>query len=82
MIKECLVKLNNEFVTVVAFGDIDIQFPSIHKNVKTVFVNFEDGKYFIVDKYNKSKDTSVSKKKNVRKKTTVDEVTKEVEATV
>ena len=50
MVKECLVKINNEAITVVRYGDTDIQFPSIHKDVNTVFVNYEGGKYFIVDK--------------------------------
>lgn len=50
MVKECLVKINNEAITVVRYGDTDIQFPSIHKNVNTVFVSYEGGNYFIVDK--------------------------------
>lgn len=50
MIKECKVILNNEAVTVIQFGDIEVQFPSIRKNDKTVFVKYEDGNYSIVDK--------------------------------
>ena len=49
MVKECTVILNNEAVTVVKFDDIEIQFPSIRKNDKTVFVKYEDGNYSIVD---------------------------------
>ena len=45
MVKECLVKINNEAITVVRYGDTDIQFPSIHKDVNTVFVAYEGGKY-------------------------------------
>ena len=59
MVKECLVTLNNEAVTVVKFDNIDIQFPSIHKNEKTVFVKFEDGKYSIVDKPDGVIDTEI-----------------------
>jgi hypothetical protein len=50
MTKECKVTLNNEAVTVVQFDGIEVQFPSIRKNDKTVFVKYEDGNYSIVDK--------------------------------
>lgn len=51
MIKECSVLLNNEAVTVVKYDDdITIQFPSINRKAKTVFVKYEDGEYSIVDK--------------------------------
>lgn len=73
MVKECLVKLNNDAVTVVKFDDIDIQFPSIRKNAKTVFVNYEDGKYSIVDKNYRPKSTEKHKKKGTGKKTTINE---------
>ena len=55
MIKECIVELNNDVVTVVRFGDIKIQFPSIHDNSKKkVFVESdENGRYRIVE-YKKS----------------------------
>ena len=76
MVKECKVLINNEEVTVVKFGDIEVQFPSIKKNCSSVFVNFENGKYSIVDKpienknsENKSKD-SFKEIKNKEKKTT------------
>lgn len=77
MVKECLVKLNNDAVTVVRFGDIDIQFPSIHKNVKTVFVNYEDGKYSIVDRNFKSNNVDKAKKNSITKKTTIEKSVKE-----
>lgn len=82
MVKECLVILNNEAVTVVKFGDIDIQFPSIHKDVKTVFVNFQDGEYSIVDKIHKSKSADKRNKKSTNKKTTIDESVEEKEITI
>lgn len=76
MVKECKVLINNEEVTVVKFGDTEVQFPSIKKNCSSVFVNFENGKYTIVDKpienknpENKSKD-SFKDIKNKEKKTT------------
>lgn len=73
MVKECPVILNNEAVTVVRYGEVNVQFPSIKKDAKTVFVDYIDGRYIIVD--GKQKNTNVpknSKKKNVAKKTTVE----------
>lgn len=48
MIKECPVIINNKALSVVNFDGIDIQFPPIGRNVKTLNVKFEDGKYTIV----------------------------------
>lgn len=50
MIKECLVLINNSSMTVVRYDSKEIQFPSIRKKAKTVFVKYENGKYEIVDK--------------------------------
>lgn len=47
MIKECPVIINNDAVTVVRFEDTDVQFPSIHKDVKKVNVKYDNGKYSI-----------------------------------
>ena len=42
--------MSNEAVTVARYDGIDIQFPSIGKDVKTVFVNKDgDGSYHIAD---------------------------------
>lgn len=50
MIKECPVIMSNEAVTVARYDGIDIQFPSVGKDVKTVFVNKDgDGSYHIAD---------------------------------
>lgn len=81
MIKECIVKLNNDVVTVVAYGDVDVQLPAIHKEARTIFVNYENGKYTVVDKDNKPNDI-MAKKKNVKKKTTNKEIAKDLEITV
>lgn len=64
MVKECLVVLNNDVVTVVKFDDVDIQFPSIQKEAQTVFVNYESGKYSIVDEHYKAESVDKPKKKN------------------
>ncbi len=73
MVKECLVILNNEAVTVVRFDGKDIQFPSIHKDTKTVFVKYENGKYSIVDEKDAMLDIAQPKKKKATKKTTIEE---------
>lgn len=57
MIKECQVILNNESVSVVKFGDIEVQLPPIGKDAKTVKVECEDGRYSII------KDEAVIKSK-------------------
>ena len=79
MVKECLVRINNEAVTVVRYEDTDIQFPSIHKDVNTVFVNHEGGKYFIVDKDYKP---SVVKKTPTQKKGFIKKTTEKQNAKI
>lgn len=50
MTKECPVIMSNELVTVARYDGIDIQFPSVGKDVKTVFVNKDSkGSYHITD---------------------------------
>ena len=49
MIKECQVILNNESVSVVKFGNTEVQLPPIGKDAKTVKVECEDGRYSIVE---------------------------------
>lgn len=78
MVKECIVKLNNEVVTVVAYGDIDVQLPAIHREAKTLFVNCENGKYTVVDKDYKPK-CATAEKKSTKKKTTNEEIAKKLE---
>jgi hypothetical protein len=57
MIKECQVILNNESVSVVKFGNTEVQLPPIGKDVNSVKVKCEDGRYSIV------KDEAVAKMK-------------------
>lgn len=78
MVRECLVILNNETVTVVKYGDINIQFPSVHKNVKTILVGCESGKYFIVDENKSTDGINTSVKRSANKKTTINEDSEEV----
>ena len=74
MVKECLVVLNNELVTVVNFNGTYIQFPSINNDVNKVFVNYENGEYFIVDENYKAESADKPKKKNSTiKKTTIND---------
>lgn len=77
MLKICKVILNNQYVTVVNFGGMEIQFPSIRRKADEVNVLFENGKYMIVDdnyqlKAEKSKGEIKSAKntKKRKKKTT------------
>ncbi len=48
MVKECKIILNNSAVTVVKFGDVEVQFPHIDTEFDTVKVSFENGKYEVV----------------------------------
>lgn len=79
MIKECPILINNTAVTVAKYDDVEVQFPAINKDVKTVFVDFTEGKYNIVDKKEIEKATvekpveEVADKKE-EKKTTKDSV--------
>ena len=50
MTKECKVILNNSAVTVVKFGEVEVQLPSIQRDAKKVFVKFENDRYAVVDK--------------------------------
>lgn len=50
MIKQCPVIINNGAVTVIKFGDIDVQLPYCNKkDIKTLNVKFENGQYSIID---------------------------------
>lgn len=80
MVKECSVVLNNEAVTVVRYDGKDIQFPAINKDVKKVSINYDNGKYSIVNDEITAVNTDKPKKKNgIVKKTTFDETTKNTE---
>lgn len=68
MAKKCFVTLNNCAVTVVRYDDIEIQFPSIHKNAEYVYVDYDGERYSIVDEPVDIKCTT--KKKSATKKTT------------
>lgn len=82
MVKECLVILNNEVVTVVKYGKVDVQLPSIHKEAKTIFVACNDGKYSVVDENYEQKCALINEKKRTNKKTTIEEVAKDLEMTI
>ena len=76
MIKECVVKLHNELVTVATYDGVDIQFPAISQYAETVFVDKRENGYFIVDKpesdnipktKQRSKNNGVTNKKKTTK---------------
>lgn len=75
MTKECQIIKNNEVVTVAKFGDIEVQFPAIHKDAKTVFVSYDGSHYKIVEKPEVEKS---ARKIKSAKKTTI-EVSEEPE---
>lgn len=77
MIKKCNVLLNNEVVTVVDYDGVKVQFPSIHKNSKTVNVIYKNGQYIIVEEdyieptVETELDSESKLSKNINKKTTI-----------
>ena len=81
MILDCKVILNNESVTVIRYGDKNIQIPPIGRKAKTVKVK-DDGKYTVVsDDYTEPENLSVKKqpvpeaaekKQRARKKKTIE----------
>lgn len=85
MTKLCPVILNNEAVTVVKFNNIEVQLHSIHKDVKNIYVKYDNDRYAIVEnieEYEK-KEVVISHKKRNQKKTTVENITvAETEETV
>lgn len=78
MVKECLVLLNNSVVTVIKYGDIKVQLPTIGKEAKTVFVKFENGRYFVVDGLDETEPKNEIKKeeKETTKKKSTNKTTK------
>ena len=54
MIKECPVVMSNDLITVVKFGDSEIQLPYSSIKDKTVYVKCENGIYSIVDGFDKN----------------------------
>ncbi len=74
MIKKCKVIINNEAVTVIRFGNIEVQIPSIHKKADYVNVLYENGKYKIVDgDYKDNLTKNCNAKKDNKKTTAVNE---------
>lgn len=71
MIKECVVKINNDDVTVAQYDNIDIQFPSVHEDVKVVYVDCENGRYKIVTEtdFKNQNEKKTTKKETVKVKT-------------
>ena len=67
MIKECEVKSNNDYCTVIKYEDTYVQIPSIGRNAKTVFVKYENDRYIVVEK---PEDARPKRRKNANKKTT------------
>lgn len=65
MTKECDVLINDNYVTVVRFDDIEIQLPPIKENKKKIYIEKDsEGKYQIVDKPKKSAKKTTKKNKD------------------
>lgn len=78
MVQKCRVLLNNRAVTVIRFGETEVQLPSISRDAEYVNVQYADGRYTVVpDDYKEEpieeKQVPVKKKK-AEKKTTKEEV--------
>lgn len=69
MIKICSVVKNNEAVTVFDYDGVLVQIPSIHKDVDSLKVKYEDGMYSIVseDISNIVEDNGTKKNKKNKK---------------
>ena len=74
MTKECKVLLRNKLVMVVDFDGKEIQMPSDHKETNTVFVKYENDRYFITDKLEEEKPVKVKPVSRVKKQKKVTEV--------
>lgn len=79
MVKECTVLMTNDIVTVVRFGNIDVQLPSIKKNTKIVRVANENGKYFVVDETYKNNNVLNKQKPKKQKGTKNSHLTSKAE---
>lgn len=74
--KKCKVLTRNEAVTVIEYNGTPVQFTSsiIDNQKEFVWVNYEDGKYSIVDESNKKSNPDKNVRKAENKKTTKDEM--------
>lgn len=78
MIKECKILKANEYMTLVKYGDVDVQLPSVHTKEQTVIVSYENGKYFVVDnEYKKTARQAQPKSKKTTNKITVKPIEEE-----
>lgn len=70
MIRECPVFINNEFVTVVRFGEENVQLPAINREAEFIKVSCEDGHYAIVEEATESIVEESVEQPQKKKKTT------------
>ena len=72
MTKKCIVTLDNDYVTVVKYGDTYIQFPAMGIKSEYVWVKYENGKYTIVDEETAKKESERTEiKKTTKSKTKI-----------
>lgn len=72
MVKNCKVLINNGYVTVILFGETKVQIPAINKDVDTVRIRYQDGRYSVVadDYVEPTEEITVEIPKKKGKKTT------------
>ena len=75
MVKLCKVIKNNPATTVIKFDAVEVQMPAIGRDAKEIWVAYENGKYFAVDKkyaddVRKREEAAAHARKRVIKKTT------------
>lgn len=75
MVKKCKVTINNEYVTVIKFGEIEVQLPAIHRKAAYLNIEYKNGIYkalpddYIEPKNEEIKEKKVEQPKPKRKKT-------------
>ena len=75
MVKLCKVIKNNPATIVIKFDAVEVQMPAIGRDAKEIWVAYENGKYFAVDKkyaddVRKCEEAAAQARKRVIKKTT------------
>lgn len=79
MVKECKILKANECLTVVRFGEKDIQLPPIEASASSIFVAYEKGKYFVVNSEYKDASEQAMRRS---KKATIKNVEEPIESEV
>lgn len=64
MVKKCKVTINNEYVTVIEFGENKVQLPSIRRKADYINVEYNNGIYKVLpDNYVEPKSKDIKEEK-------------------